>query len=154
MRSRWTAWLFVLVLIGLTPHGGTAQSGPPQTQTRAKGPVVKLEQNSPNPMNPETWIPFTLGDYPVCSEPGREYSVSLTIFNTFAQTVAIPVLQRGTGNVAGGQQLRKLKLGCGEYVAYWNGKYLDTQREVSSGVYPYRLEVDGQGIVRKMTVTK
>jgi hypothetical protein len=113
-----------------------------------------LKQNFPNPMNPETRIRFTVGAYPDCNGDGNRYSVSLTIFNTLGQPFAIPVVQAGSG-VAGGQQLRKLTLSCGEYTAYWNGKSLATGREAPSGVYPYHLEVDGHVVaVRKMIVTK
>ena len=111
-------------------------------------------QNYPNPMNPETWIPFTLGDYPTCSEPGRKYVVSLSIWNTIQQKFAIPVIQKGSANVAGGQPLTKLSLPCGEYVAYWNGKRMGTQREAASGVYGMVLEVDGRAIKKFMVVAK
>jgi hypothetical protein len=103
-------------------------------------------------MNPETWIPFTVGGYPTCAEPSRRYSVSLRILNTIAQPVAVPVLQ-GRGNVAGGQKATKLSLTCGEYTAYWDGKDA-TGREVASGIYVYFLEVDGQKFSKKMNVFK
>ena len=153
MRLRWTA-LTVLVLASLAPRISTAQRTPPQPSTAKKGPVGGLNQNYPNPMNPETWIPFTVGDYPTCSQPGHSYTVSLRSYNTIHQLYAIPVLQRGTTGVAGGQQITKLSLTCGEYKAYWNGKFLNTQREAASGIYPYELEVDGQRFVKKMMVSK
>ena len=57
--------------------------------------------------------------------------------------VAIPVLQGGSGSVAGGQPLDNVSISCGEYVAYWDGNVRNTGREAASGVYLYRLEVDG-----------
>jgi len=113
-----------------------------------------LDQNYPNPFNPETRIPFAVGDPPVCNEPGRLRKVSLRIYNLLAQLVAVPVLVGGTGQVEGGKPLENVELGCGAYTAYWDGKYQGTEREVASGIYLYRLEVDGRAAVRKMIVTK
>jgi hypothetical protein len=45
-------------------------------------------------------------------------------------------------------------LKCGAYTAYWDGHYLDSSREVASGVYLYRIEVDGEVKVKKMIVSK
>jgi len=78
----------------------------------------------------------------------------LRIYNVLAQPVAVAVLQGGTGNVAGGEPLEKLTLTCDRYTAYWDGKDMRTQQEVASGVYLYRLEVDGKPLVKKMLVSK
>jgi hypothetical protein len=56
--------------------------------------------------------------------------------------------------VAGGQALENVLLACGQYTAYWDGKYRNTGREVASGIYLYRLEVNGKPLFRKMIVTK
>jgi hypothetical protein len=112
-----------------------------------------LKQNYPNPFNPETRIPFTVGDEK-CDDPGRQHKVSLRIYNILSQLVAIPVLQGGAGGVAGGVKIVNLTLTCGDYVAYWNGKFLDSQKEVASGVYLYELRIDGQSLVKRMLVTK
>lgn len=64
------------------------------------------------------------------------------------------MLQGGSASVAGGQPLAGVLLTCGQYTAYWDGKYLGNGREVASGVYMYRLEVDGKAIIRKMIVMK
>ena len=153
MRSRWTALFGVLVLAGLAPRDGYAQPGSPQTPPRKASSIGGLSQNFPNPMNPETWIKFTVGDPPACTNSGHLYSVTLKIFNTIQQTIAIPVWQ-SSGGVAGGQQINKLQLACGEHTAYWNGKILNTQQEAASGVYVYELGVDGQKFTKKMTVVK
>jgi len=115
---------------------------------------LELGQNYPNPFNPETRIPFTIGVGPGCADPSRLYRVSLRIFNVLAQPVAVPVLQGGTGNVAGGEPLIGLSLTCNQYTAYWDGRDNKTQQEVASGVYLYRLEVDGKAVVKKMLVSK
>jgi hypothetical protein len=78
----------------------------------------------------------------------------LRIYNVLAQPVAVPVLQGGTGNVAGGELLNRLSLTCDQYTAYWDGRDMKTQQEVASGVYLYRLEVDGKAVVKKMLVSK
>ena len=148
MRYRWSA-LVVLALV-LMPRVGPAQSAP----TTQKAPVAKLEQNYPNPFNPETRIPFSVGVFPACSEGGKQYRVSLRIYNILSQLAAVPVLQGGTGSVAGGQPLENVLLPCGQYTAYWNGNYLSTSQEVASGIYVYALEVDGRRAVKKMIVMK
>lgn len=147
MRFRWAALLAVLTLT-LTPQFAKAQGS---TAGQAKRPAVKLGQNFPNPFNPETRIPFEVG----CSnDPSQQYKVSVRVFNLLAQFVAIPVLQGGNGNVAGGQPLENVLLTCGQYTAYWNGNYRNTTNEVASGIYMYVLEVDGSRTVKKMLITK
>jgi hypothetical protein len=152
MKHLWGA-LLVLALSAFMPSHLSAQGVTPQT---GKGQAAGLElgQNYPNPFNPETRIPFTIGDGPSCSDPSRQYRVSLRIYNVLAQPVAVPVLQGGTGNVAGGEPLDRLLLTCNQYTAYWDGKDMKTQQEVASGVYLYRLEVDGKAVVKKMLVSK
>lgn len=151
MRHRWAALAVVLALCGmpkiLAAQGSSGQTG------RAAG-SGRLGQNYPNPFNPETRIPFAVGDS-VCAEPGRQYRVSLKVYNLLYQVVAIPVLQGGTGTVAGGQPLDNVLLTCNQYTAYWDGKYINTAQEVASGIYFYQLFIDGKVVVsKKMLVTK
>jgi hypothetical protein len=150
MKLRWGALAVVLVLSALMPSVLSAQGG--RSPARERKPGV-LKQNYPNPFNPETRIPFTIGDEK-CTDPGRQHKVSLRIYNILSQLVAIPILQGGTGGVAGGQRIDGIMLTCGDYVAYWDGKYQDTKREVASGVYLYELRIDGSSEVRRMLVTK
>ncbi len=137
---RYFAWaVVVLGLLAVNPAQADAQVTNP----------VRLKQNSPNPFNPETTIPFALSeelwevDMPV---------VSLRIYNVLAQLVAVPVLQ-GTG-----EKLANIALdwnGTGEYEAFWDGKVLDTGREAASGVYVYQIIVNGRAAgSKKMTVIK
>jgi hypothetical protein len=149
MRFRWSAPLLALTLI-LMPRVGSAQT----SSTGQKNSVAKLEQNYPNPFNPETRIPFSVGGYPTCTDPSHQYRVTLRIYNTVMQLVAVPVIQGGVGNVAGGQPLQNVMVPCGQYVAYWNGNYLSTKKEAASGVYVYALEVDGTRLINKMIVMK
>ncbi|HJR63253.1 MAG TPA: hypothetical protein VJ803_06080 [Gemmatimonadaceae bacterium] len=148
MKHRWAALVFGLALGALVPRSAEAQEpNPPPNRERTPG--VELGQNYPNPFNPTTTIPFTLGDYPSCAD-AHVYRVTLQIYNIVAQMVAIPILQGGT---AAGQQLVELQLPCGTYTAYWDGRDVNS-REVSSGVYLYRLVVDGKVYVKKMLVMK
>lgn len=112
-------------------------------------PGVSLGRNYPNPFNPETWIPFDIPQDRFAD--GHRPVVSLRIYNVLAQLVAIPVLQ------GSGQPLEKLALdwnGTGNFVAYWDGRYLGSEREAASGVYVYQLEVDGDRQTKKMTIIK
>jgi hypothetical protein len=153
MRFRWSALAVVLTLI-LMPRVGSAQSGTAGATPAQKTPVATLEQNYPNPFNPETRIPFSIGGYPTCTDPSHQYKVTMHILNVLTQLVAVPVIQGGAGNVAGGQALESVLLPCGQYVAYWNGNNRNTSKEAASGVYLYYLEVDGQKLVNKMIVMK
>lgn len=137
------AWaLLSLGLLLAAPAALNAQAG------QASG-GVSLGRNYPNPFNPETWIPFDIPQDRFAD--GHRPVVSLRIYNVLAQLVAIPVLQ------GSGQPLEKLALdwnGTGSFVAYWDGKYLGTEREAASGVYVYQLEVDGVRQTKKMTIIK
>lgn len=152
MKHLWVA-LVVLALSSFMPGKLSAQGTLPQSG-RARGSGLELGQNYPNPFNTETRIPFSIGDGAGCLDPSRLYRVSLRIYNVLAQPVAVPVLQGGTGNVAGGEAIVGLSLSCNLYTAYWDGKDAKTQQDVASGVYLYRLEVDGKAVVKKMLVSK
>lgn len=157
MKLRWAApCLLVLALGALVPAASLAQGTGPTTQPSPSrtAPAGGLDQNYPNPFNPETRIPFTVGDVPTCTDASRMYRVTLRVYNLLAQQVAVPVLVGGEAGVEGGRPIENLMLPCRRYTAYWNGKYQGTDREVASGVYLYRLEVDGRAVVRKMIVAK
>ena len=63
-----------------------------------------------------------------------------------AQVVAIPVIEGGSATASGGEAIENLVLECGNYRAFWDGKYQGTSREAASGVYLYRLEIDGHTV--------
>ncbi|MEW5766393.1 MAG: fibronectin type III domain-containing protein [bacterium] len=95
---------------------------------------TKLYQNFPNPLNPETLIPFDLA---------TEAQVTINIYNL------------------SGQLIRTLDLGkreAGSYVdkdkaAFWNGRD-NAGAEVSSGVYLYQIKAGDFTSTRKMIVLK
>jgi hypothetical protein len=146
MYHRWAALALVLALWSLSPKSAAGQSAsqpePQQPRGRKAG---TLGQNYPNPFNPETFIPFSL----TCDGAGGPRVVSLQIYNVLAQLVATPIVQ------GPGVPLSNLKLDCGkDYVAYWDGKVLNTSREAASGIYLYKLVVDGQPFGKKMFIAK
>ena len=152
MKHGWAALaLSVLALVAFAPGSVDAQGGsanPPPTERK---PGFELGRNYPNPFNPTTTIPFTIGDPPTCSEAGRLHRVNLRIYNMIGQLVSVPILQ---GDPAPGEPIQNLSLPCGSFTAFWNGKYLNTSQDVASGVYLYKIEVDGQVNAKKMLVTK
>ena len=133
MYHRWAALALVLALWCLAPESAAGQSAQPDQQPRGRKSGT-LGQNYPNPFNPETHIPFSLA----CGEGGAgDHVVSVRIYNVLARLVAIPVVE------GPGMPLDNVKLACGEYTAFWDGKERKTGREAPSGVYLYVLEVDG-----------
>lgn len=109
-----------------------------------------LGQNYPNPFNPETRIPFDLGDDLFVD--GRPVIVSLRIYTILQQYVAAPtVLDHPRGD---GTPLLNLEFAQpGHYEAYWDGTNR-RGRQVASGMYFMRLEVNGRSVVRKLLISK
>lgn len=149
MKLRWAA--LVVLALG-TSFVGSAEAQLPPSQPE-EAPAT-LGQNYPNPFVSETRIPFAVGEPPRCEEHGRLYRVTLRIYNILSQLVAIPVLQSGGGTVAGGEPLENVLLPCDRYVAYWDGNFLNTSREVTAGVYLYQLEVDGKAFTKRLWVRR
>jgi hypothetical protein len=92
-------------------------------------PLVELHKNYPNPFNPETRIDFYLS---------RDENVQLSIYNIKGQKI------RGlySGNTP-----------AGNHSVVWNGKD-ENNRQVSSGVYFYRITTSEGSIQRKMVLLK
>lgn len=154
MLNRWAALALALALCAFTPkYAAGQQSSSPPRGRKAGG----LGQNYPNPFNPETTIPFSVGD-DACSDGGKPHVVTLRIYNILAQLVAVPVLQGGSStsgaDAATGRPVDHLTLSCGQYTAYWDGKIMNTNTEVPSGVYVYELVIDGDRLMKKMFVAK
>ncbi len=153
MLNRWAALALALALCAFTPKYAAGQSSQPPRGRK----LGALEQNYPNPFNPETFIKFTIGDS-TCSDGGKPHTVSLRIYNILAQLVAVPILQGGSSTsgagASTGRPIQGLSLTCGQYTAYWDGKIMNTDREVPSGVYVYELVIDGQRFMRKMFSAK
>jgi hypothetical protein len=88
-----------------------------------------LAQNYPNPFNPSTEIAYQL------SNPA---AVDLSIYNTLGERVRV---------------LERAAKSAGLYTLVWDGRD-DAGRAVGSGVYLYRLSVDGRAEMRKMVLLK
>jgi hypothetical protein len=140
----------LLLLAGsLSPPALHAQAGKVQIPGQS-GQGFSLEQNYPNPVSSETWIPFYLEDS--LFESSDSVVVSLRIFNPLRQVVAIPVAQ-GQPNAAQARLINLVFRQAGRKLAYWDGK--DTAgRSVPTGVYYGQLVVDGQPQTRKIVVFK
>ncbi|UCH85435.1 MAG: immune inhibitor A, partial [Candidatus Latescibacterota bacterium] len=96
----------------------------------------RLGPNYPNPFNPTTRIPYTVGAIDGSDRPVR---VHLGIYNVAGERIA-SVVDR--------------ELAPGVYEAVWNGK-TDLGRLVPSGVYFARLNIAGeQFLTRKLVLLK
>jgi hypothetical protein len=142
MYHRWAALALVLALCAISPKSAAGQAGNSPPRGRKLG---TLGQNYPNPFKPETFIPFTVED---CNGPGGQHVVSLRIYNVLAQLVATPVLH------GSGAPIANMKLSCGEYIGYWDGRVAKSRRPATPGVYVYELVVDGDRSSKKLFVAK
>src|SRR5690606_11458419 len=103
------------------------------------GSGIILESSYPNPVSPETWIPFVLP--PSLFEDGEPVVVTMRIYNILMQVRAMPVAIDHPGG--GGQRVLNLEYAePGRKIAYWDGKDL-AGRLVSSGVYYVQLVIPG-----------
>ena len=139
MYHRWAALALALALCAVPTKQAAGQEAAPQPRGRKLG---VLGQNYPNPFNPETHFPFKI-DYEGCS---GTHVVSVRIYNVLAQLVAVPKLE---GEIGLNRPVSNLSLPCGSYVAFWDGKILNTGKEAASGVYLYELVVDGERSTKK-----
>jgi hypothetical protein len=138
----------LLLALGLFASPALAQQRGTGRQDRPSG----LRQNYPNPMNPETNIPFELG--PELFEGGKQALVTVRIYSVLRQLVAIPVAR--SHPLGGAPPIQRLEYSMpGSYEAYWDGLNRDG-RKVASGIYFVLLEVNGRryGELLKMTVAK
>jgi hypothetical protein len=140
--------LVLLLLAGsLSPpeaSGQTARADPGFDPS----PGFVLEQNYPNPVNPETYIPFRLEES--LFRTADTAVVTLRVYNILRQVVAIPeALDHPSG--------RRVRLidtpytRPGRVIAYWDGRDA-AGRRVPSGVYYYELVIGETPLVRKMIV--
>jgi hypothetical protein len=142
MFHRWAAPALALALCAFSSTAALGQASRAQPRVRK---LATLGQNYPNPFRPDTFIPFTIDD---CAAVGRQRVVSLRIYNVLAQLVATPILYGAD------RPLANLRLSCGEYAGYWDGKVGRSRRLAATGVYVYELVVDGERTSRKMFMAK
>jgi hypothetical protein len=145
MFKHWAARLFALTLCAAVPKEAFGQGS--------------IKGASPNPFNPTTTITFNVGPGS-CSDATKQYVVSFQIrYLVGSVEPAYPILQAtgpGTRAVSGvSRPINGLKLPCGQYTAFWNGKEPRTGKEVPSGVYTGYLIVDGKVAAKfNMSVVK
>ncbi|MBK7444440.1 MAG: T9SS type A sorting domain-containing protein [Ignavibacteria bacterium] len=90
----------------------------------------KLEQNFPNPFNPETTIKYSVS---------RKSFVQIKVYDISGKLI---------------NSLVAKELSAGSYSAVWNGKDI-TGNNVSSGIYFYNMTIDGsKSVSRKMLLIK
>ena len=95
-----------------------------------------LGQNYPNPFNPTTTVPFTVhGSRFMVRGPVH---VNLSIYNLRGQLV---------------RRLLDQEMQPGKYSVMWDGRNQDG-KEVSSGIYLYRLSTEDARITKKMLLLK
>lgn len=172
-RICWTSVLLAFVLLLLFPSFLVAQSDtaripvrdtlsrdslpvpdtlpadtlPPSVRRSGALPGFRLEQNLPNPFSTGTQINFTVDDPPRCTSGSRVYRVALKIYNVLSQLIASPSTEEKTPMPP---------LPCGSYSVYWapTDTGSDSSPAVASGVYLYRLTVEGRSTVKKMQYIK
>jgi len=149
MFHRWAALVLVLALCAKLPKNAAGQTQSPKPRGHGAGTLGKPY---PNPFNPEVFIPFSVvDDDGKCTDGHQLHVVNVRILNILAEPVAVPALQgpsssstTGTTNPLGGTLLSNLKLGCGAFTAYWDGKIPGTTKDAASGMYLVQFLVDGQ----------
>jgi hypothetical protein len=109
-------------------------SGKMKVTSLTKQATFALLQNFPNPFNPETWIPFHLGN---------DTDVTIRIFDIRGQEVRTIHL----GQMPAGQYATKGK------AVLWDGRDSYGQ-EVSSGIYFYSLTAGKFHATKKLTIIK
>lgn len=143
-RQAWAVLGLGLLAVGVETRAVWGQQGTPPA-------TVQLKQNFPNPFNPATTIPFSLGVD--LFSGGHRPTVSLKIYNVLAQLVAVPILQ-GTGEPLNNVQLTCSSTTSCDFSAYWDGNVNSTGRQAASGIYIYQLVVDGRRFTKKMIIMK
>ncbi|MFA7057469.1 MAG: C25 family cysteine peptidase [Candidatus Cloacimonadales bacterium] len=96
----------------------------------AQAPQTYLNQNFPNPFNPETTISFNLSN--------KNKLVELSVYNVKGQLV---------------KTLLKGELEQGRHSLVWNGTN-NKEQTVASGVYYYKLKTDAKTFTNKMILMK
>jgi hypothetical protein len=127
-------------------EGQETRAPPPAEEDRG----FRLEQNYPNPVDPETWIPFVLEESLFAN--GDTGTVTIRIYNMLRQLVAVPIaVDHPRGRRIPVEDLTYAD--PGRKVAYWDGR--DTRgRRAPSGVYFVRLDVNGETQIRRLLVVE
>ena len=95
---------------------------------------TKLLVNSPNPFNPETWIPFQLA---------QDAIVTAKIYDVTGK----PIRMIELGHIPAGNYVETSK------AIYWDGRTKNGEY-VSSGTYFYQIQAGDYTKIRKMVILK
>lgn len=95
---------------------------------------TRLFANYPNPFNPETWIPYQLGE---------DSDITLRIYDTSGKIIR----ELFTGHQVSGYYINR------ETAAHWDGKN-DSGEKVASGVYFYELETQNFKKIKRLLIIK
>ncbi len=106
----------------------------PKLVTLGQIKEMALLTNFPNPLNPETWIPYQLA---------KSAHVQILIYDVSGRLVR----QLNLGEKPAGRYLGRYK------AAYWDGRN-NLGEPVSSGVYFYTLEAGNRRITQRMSVVR
>ncbi|MBI4513611.1 MAG: T9SS type A sorting domain-containing protein [Gemmatimonadetes bacterium] len=141
--------VLLLALSAFAPDARAQKGDTVGANYRLAGGLV-LEQNYPNPVRPDTRIPFVLGEDLFAD--GRPVVASVRIFNVLRQLVAVPTALDHPSQ--GQRPLLELEYQTpGRYLAYWDGKDSNGQ-PVASGIYFYQIVANGKSQIRKLIVAK
>ncbi len=131
-------WLFGWGMYNLTPEGEKIflnivewmLEGETAVDKIAENPsAFQLQQNFPNPFNPETTIHFTVP---------KTSRVSVRVYNMLGQEIAL---------------LADAQYAAGRHTLKWDGRN-NKGTAVQSGVYIYQLETSGLVLSKKMILLK
>jgi hypothetical protein len=149
MQCARTVLLVLLLLAGsLSPPEAEAQVARPDPAPEQEL-GFSLEQNYPNPVNPETFIPFRLEES--LFRNSDSVVVTMRVFNILRQVVAIP---EALVENSSGRRVRLLNhrfTEPGRTIAYWDGRDVAGLR-VPTGAYFYELTVNDVAVAKKMIV--
>ncbi|MGH7592385.1 MAG: hypothetical protein ACRELE_00820 [Gemmatimonadales bacterium] len=129
-----------LLLAGVVAPSAAAQRSP-------DAPAFALEEPRPDPVLPAALVPFVIAS-DVCHR-GHTPRVALRVYNVFVQPVASLRLRDRRPAVV----LDSVPLGCGRYVAQWDGTIAGGTRAASPGIYYLRLSVDERSTAKKIIIT-
>jgi hypothetical protein len=148
VRARTVLLILVLLAGSLSPPGLSAQASSDMRQAAEESRSFVIEQNYPDPVNPETWIPIYLP--PSLFEKERPVTMTMRIYNILSQAVAVPeAIDHPSGR---GTRVIDLAFSePGRKIAYWDGKD-QSGRSVPSGVYYLQVVVGEETQTRKLVV--
>lgn len=129
----------VLTLLLLAGNGSAG------ARNRSDSLDLTIQEPRPAPRLPVALVPFRIGD-DFCRR-GQQPIVTFEVYNSLGKPEATLYLRSKRFEV-----LQALKLGCGDFVAIWDGTINSGQRLANPAVYYLRLVVGGERTTRKLVV--